>query len=274
MIAGDRVQRPRTFGLVFAVVCLFVSTLGAQENARIATDAYIYLYPDSTRKPFAKVEADSFVTIHGAEGDWLNISLVDSKGERRYGYVRQRAVQRLPPTIRTSPSLTPNSNVERSVAPESPSTEPSSSLAPRFDQDTRTVTLPPSRGRDTVRLQDVRRIFIEPMPNDLDQYISAEITKEFKGQLVVVLKKESADAVLRGSSESKTGVGAAITGRYLGLHDNASGSVSLVDRDETVVLWASEAGDRSLWKGILARGGQRKVAERLVNNLKKALTAH
>ena len=60
------------------------------------------------------------------------------------------------------------------------------------------------------------------MENDLDQYISAEITKQFKGRVVVVLHKDSADAILRGASENKTGVGAAITGRYLGLHDNAS----------------------------------------------------
>jgi hypothetical protein len=38
-------------------------------------------------------------------------------------------------------------------------------------------------------------------------------------------------------------------------------------------MWASEAGDRSLMWGALARGGQRKVADRLVNNLKKALSA-
>jgi hypothetical protein len=86
-----------------------------------------------------------------------------------------------------------------------------------------------------------------------------------------VLDKGNADAILRGVSENRTGTGAAITGRYLGLHDNASGSITLLDPAETVVLWASEAGDRSLLFGVLKRGGQRKVADRLVNNLKKAL---
>jgi len=36
----------------------------------------------------------------------------------------------------------------------------------------------------------------------------------------VALDKADADAVLTGSTEEKTGVGHAITGRYLGLEDN------------------------------------------------------
>ena len=98
------------------------------------------------------------------------------------------------------------------------------------------------------------------------------ITKELRGRVVIVLDKTNADAIMRGVGENKSGVGSAITGRYLGLHDNSTASITLVDPNETIVLWASEAGDRSLMWGALARGGQRKVADRLVNNLKKALT--
>jgi hypothetical protein len=65
---------------------------------------------------------------------------------------------------------------------------------------------------------------------------------------------------------------AAITGRYLGLHDNASAAVSIVDKTGRVVLWSNEAGDRSLFWGVVKRGGQRKVADRLVHKLKDALT--
>lgn len=78
-----------------------------------------------------------------------------------------------------------------------------------------------------VSLKDVHRLFIEKMPNDLDMYIGAEITKQFDGRLRVVLDNADADGILRGTSAQKDGVGAAITGRYLGLHDNATGSVSL-----------------------------------------------
>lgn len=120
-------------------------------------------------------------------------------------------------------------------------------------------------------LKDIKKIYIDKMANDLDQYIRAEITKEFKGKLIVVLKPEDADAIMAGASEHKSGTGAAVTGRWLGLHDTASGAVSVLDKEGKVVLWSSEAGDRSLMWGVMRRGGPRKVADRLVNNLKKAM---
>lgn len=120
-------------------------------------------------------------------------------------------------------------------------------------------------------LKSIKKIYIEKMPNDLDQYIRAEFTKQMKGKVVVVLDKKDADAILAGISEEKKGTGAAITGRYLGLHDNASAAVTLLDKNEKAVLWSDEAGDRSLMFGALKRGGQRKVADRIVGKLKKAL---
>lgn len=126
-------------------------------------------------------------------------------------------------------------------------------------------------GQDVPSLKTIHALFIEKMPNDLDQYISAEVEKQLHGRITLVLDKARADAILRGTSDERTGVGAAVTGRYLGLHDNANGSVSLVDKNETVVIWSGEAGDRSLMWGPMARGGQRKVADRLVHDLKKAM---
>lgn len=120
-------------------------------------------------------------------------------------------------------------------------------------------------------LSSIKKIYVDKMPNDLDQYLRAEITKQFKGAVVVVLEKGDADAILTGASDEKKGTGAAITGRYLGLHDNATGSVSLVDKAGKVVLWAGEAGDRSLIFGAAKRGGQRKVADRIVHKLKDAM---
>jgi hypothetical protein len=109
------------------------------------------------------------------------------------------------------------------------------------------------------------------MDNDLDQYIRAEIQKKFRGDIVVVLKPDAADAILAGVSDHQSGTRAAVTGRWLGLHDTATGSVSLLDKTGTTVLWSSEAGDRSLLFGSMKRGGPRKVADRLVSNLKKAM---
>src|ERR1700704_3325248 len=120
----------------------------------------------------------------------------------------------------------------------------------------------------TPSLGSVKRIYVDKMDNDLDQYIRAEIQKQFKGAIQVVLKPELADAVMAGVSENQSGTRAAITGRWLGLHDTATGSVSLLDKTGEVVLWS---GDRSIMWGSMKRGGPRKVADRLVNNLKKAM---
>jgi hypothetical protein len=132
---------------------------------------------------------------------------------------------------------------------------------------------PPALAQEDVQpsLRSIRRIYVDKMDNDLDQYIRAEIQKKFRGDIVVVLKPEAADAILAGVSDHQNGTRAAVTGRWLGLHDTATGSVSLLDKTGTTVLWSSEAGDRSILFGSMKRGGPRKVADRLINNLKKAM---
>ena len=126
-------------------------------------------------------------------------------------------------------------------------------------------------GQTTQSLRSVGKIFIDKMDNDLDQYLRAEIVKQMKGRVTVVLDKNDADAIMTGVNEEKKGTGAQITGRYLGLHDNATGTISLLDKEGKVILWSDEAGDRSLLFGPMKRGGQRKVADRLISKLKKAM---
>ncbi len=109
------------------------------------------------------------------------------------------------------------------------------------------------------------------MPNDLDQYLRAEIAKQMKGKLIVVLKKEDADGIITGVNEEQKGTAAKITGRYLGLHDTVNGTISLLDKTESAILWSDEAGDRNLFFGIAHRGGERKLADRLIGKLKKAI---
>ncbi len=122
-------------------------------------------------------------------------------------------------------------------------------------------------------LASVKKVYIEKMDYNLDQYLRAEFSKQFKGRVMVVLDKNEADAILAGVGEQENGTGAKVTGRYLGLHDVASGTVSLLDKEGKTILWSDEAGDRSLFWGPLKRGGQRKVADRLVSKLKKAMEA-
>jgi len=129
-------------------------------------------------------------------------------------------------------------------------------------------TLP---GQDFQALKAIHKVYIDKMPNDLDQYLRAEIVKQFKGRLVVVLKKEDADGIITGVNEEQKGTAAKVTGRYLGLHDTVNGTISLLDKTESTILWSDEAGDRNLFFGIAHRGGERKVADRLIGKLKKAM---
>ncbi|HWD99753.1 MAG TPA: hypothetical protein VG345_11975 [Bryobacteraceae bacterium] len=122
----------------------------------------------------------------------------------------------------------------------------------------------------SVPLSAVHKIYIEKMDGDLDQYIRAEFIKQAKGRLTVALDKSDADAVLTGTTEQKDGVAHTITGRYLGLEDNATAAISLTDPAGKQLLWAAEAGDRSLIFSIAHRNGERKVAERIVSQLLKA----
>jgi hypothetical protein len=46
-------------------------------------------------------------------------------------------------------------------------------------------------------------------------------------------------------------------------------AISIVDPTGKQLLWATEAGDRSLFFSVAHRGGERKVAERIVRQLLK-----
>lgn len=122
-------------------------------------------------------------------------------------------------------------------------------------------------------LASVRKVYIDKLPNNLDQYLRAEFSKQMGGRMAVVLDEKDADAILTGVTEEEKGTGSKITGRYLGLHDTATASISLVDKNRKTLIWSDEAGDRSLLFGIARRGGERKVADRIVKKLKKAAGA-
>ena len=266
--------------LGLSLTVLFVLSVAplasAQERLSVVQDAPLFLLPDAKRQPLMTLTAGAVVKVIRTEGTWLNITFEDRRAGRRTGYIEarftnlnmagaERRASSSEPPIGSELASVETVNVP--TVPQGPNTTATASAVPAPTAEARAIPRPVA----DVTLKGIRRIFLEKMANDLDQYISAEITKELSGRLVVVLDKANADAIMRGIGENRTGVGAAITGRYLGLHDNASASITIVDPAETVVLWASEAGDRSLMFGVMRRGGQRKVADRLVNNLKEAL---
>jgi hypothetical protein len=133
------------------------------------------------------------------------------------------------------------------------------------------VTPAPAPAVATPDLRAIHKIYVDKLDNDLDQYLRAEFFKQMKGRVSIVLEEKDADGILTGISDEEKGTGAKITGRYLGLHDLATGSLSLLDKERKVILWSDEAGDRSLIFSAVHRGGERKVAQRLVGKLKKAM---
>lgn len=111
------------------------------------------------------------------------------------------------------------------------------------------------------------KIFIAPMEGTLHGFIAAEIVKK-KLPLTVVTEEKDADFILTGGSiraDDKW------YHSIFGGKDKNEGNVQLISVKDKTMVWAGEAGDRSLWWGNIKRGGQRKVADRLVKKLKADL---
>ena len=108
-------------------------------------------------------------------------------------------------------------------------------------------------------LAHVRKIYIEKMENNLDQYLtsSISISSKFHGSLTVVLEKSQADAIMRGEN--------------IGAQNTTRATVELVDPSGKVVLWSGTSGDRSAKFLDLKHGGEQKIADHLIDNLKKAM---
>ena len=132
------------------------------------------------------------------------------------------------------------------------------------------IALAPSPTPALTSLKQVKKLYIDKMGGNLGEYLRVEIAKQLPGRFQIVLNKDDADGLLVGTGEQTKDVGSVLTGGYLGLHDRATGAVSIVNRSGTV-LWSSSAGDRTLLFGPLTRGGTPEVASRLVQNLKKSL---
>ena len=120
---------------------------------------------------------------------------------------------------------------------------------------------------EAASIHAVRRIYLENLDPKFQEYLRLEFTRQFHGQVTVVLDRRLADAVLTGKTARQTGA-AARTGRRLGLDEVSVGTVDLLDSQGKVVLWTERAGDRNSPFGQV---GTEKVASRLVKKLKRAM---
>ena len=111
------------------------------------------------------------------------------------------------------------------------------------------------------------KLFVAPMQGGLHSFIPAELMKR-KVPFTIVTEEAAAEYILTG---------VALEGDNKWYHtvfggkDKQEGSVQLVGVESKTVVWAGEAGSRSLWWGGLKRGGMRKVGGRLAKRMKKDL---
>jgi len=115
----------------------------------------------------------------------------------------------------------------------------------------------PGVAQSAPTLANVRKIYVEKMPDNLDQYLISEISKKFHGSLTIVLTQSEADAVLRGVN--------------IGAQTTSNGTVQLVDPHGSIVLWSGSANDRSMAFLDLKHGGQQKIAAHLIGQMHKAM---
>jgi hypothetical protein len=112
------------------------------------------------------------------------------------------------------------------------------------------------------------KIFIDKMDGGLDGFLRAELMKK-QVPIHIVLDVESADFVMTGASSERKG--SWHEGWLSAEKDKATGSVMIFIKATKALVWAEEAGDRSLLMGAWSRGGPRKVASRIADRLKDHL---
>lgn len=109
------------------------------------------------------------------------------------------------------------------------------------------------------------KIYIASMPDDLDGYIRAQFLKQHV-PLAIVMDKGATEFVMTGGNKE-------LQSHWYnsGTADHNTGDVTITDTHGNFV-WAAMAGDRNMWWGNLAKHGPEKVAQRIVDQLKKSIT--
>ena len=131
-------------------------------------------------------------------------------------------------------------------------------------------------------LSDCKTVFIQPMPESMDRFVSAELLKW--GILKVVTKEEKADCIAAfGRTASKVEVKSTgsvvvpnettvavekadekLPSSFNGLGNSKNAALDLIHRESSVVVWAASKTDT--WSFA---GGPKTLARKLVDQLKK-----
>ena len=114
------------------------------------------------------------------------------------------------------------------------------------------------------------RFFVAPMEEGFDGLISA-LMLERKLPVSIVADENLADFIVVGSTNKGTHKWYDTVFGSGYERDRNQGSIRVIRVRDKTVIWGAQKGDRSLWWGALKKGGKRKVAERLVNEMKDDL---
>jgi hypothetical protein len=101
------------------------------------------------------------------------------------------------------------------------------------------------------------KVFIEKMENDLDGYITAELVQK-KVALEIVSDLDQADYVMVGNGTPEQGR-KWHQGWLTAEQDRTSGNIRVFDKATKKLVFAGEAGDRSLWWGHCPEAGSGKL---------------
>lgn len=133
--------------------------------------------------------------------------------------------------------------------------EPVASTAPPATMVAPPEAAPPApvaqKSPSITTIRDVKKLFIEKMSNNLDTLIKSEISRQMPTRLIVVLKREEAEAIMKGTAT------------------NRDATVTITDVHGTVQLWTGEANDKNL--SFTLHGGQKEIAKKLVSDLKHSM---
>jgi hypothetical protein len=120
----------------------------------------------------------------------------------------------------------------------------------------------------TISLGTVRRVYVERMPNHLDQYVRTEMYKQFKDRLAVVLDRREADGILvipTGNQSTPRPPAASVPP---GPRIESDLMISLLDKSGTVILWSDDFGNRD---AISSNAGAHAMAKRIIHKLRRAM---
>ncbi|MBV9265056.1 MAG: hypothetical protein JO061_02690 [Acidobacteriaceae bacterium] len=113
------------------------------------------------------------------------------------------------------------------------------------------------------------KLYLDPsMPGDLHPFIAAELVKQHV-PATLVTDESQAECTIKAVAINDRSLW---HDAFVYDKDKIEGTLEVVDLSKHEIVWAGAAGDRSLFFNPLRRSGNRKVAARIVKQLKKAGT--